>query len=338
MGVACCVAGCKNRCKAGSGICFYRIPKKPESKRRAWLTALTVNRYHGLCKQWEPSPYSRVCNQHFVTGRPHKDANHVDYIPTVNMQLYKNSRYKQPTSLMSGSSKEPQTQNDSVMLSRILNARAFQPKEIEVDTDREDVKPSLDADGNIISYTATPDSPDAQGSDDTLSCPSGSHSPCDPTPSDLNPLLAMTLKRESELRSKRLQLRNTPGTQQRESLDQDFQTVVVNMDSSWPGYSHPELSDQNADTNGSKDFVKSEPGLGGQLMDQETQENHHDSMIDADVNEGCHFEITAKYVMSKLGILTNVQRILAEKLIADVLFEAELGNLCLQSKVNVLGS
>jgi hypothetical protein len=47
------------------------------------------------------------------------------------------------------------------------------------------------------------------------------------------------------------------------------------------------------------------------------------------------FEITGKNVAPKLRILTNEQRIIAEKLINDVLYEAQLGSLTRNSRLIV---
>lgn len=46
------------------------------------------------------------------------------------------------------------------------------------------------------------------------------------------------------------------------------------------------------------------------------------------------FEITGKNVASELRILTNEQRIIAEKLISDVLYEAKLGTFNKNFKTN----
>jgi len=47
------------------------------------------------------------------------------------------------------------------------------------------------------------------------------------------------------------------------------------------------------------------------------------------------FEITGKNVASKLRILTKEQRIIAEKLLSDVLYEAQLGSLTRNSRLIV---
>jgi len=47
------------------------------------------------------------------------------------------------------------------------------------------------------------------------------------------------------------------------------------------------------------------------------------------------FEITGKNVASKLRILTKEQRIIAEKLINDVLYEAQLGILTRNSRLSM---
>jgi hypothetical protein len=49
------------------------------------------------------------------------------------------------------------------------------------------------------------------------------------------------------------------------------------------------------------------------------------------------FEITGKNVASELRILTKEQRIIAEKLISDVLNEAQLGSLTRNSRLIVNG-
>ena len=49
-------------------------------------------------------------------------------------------------------------------------------------------------------------------------------------------------------------------------------------------------------------------------------------------NEGM-FEMIGKYVASKLRILTKEQKIIAEKLINDVLYEAKLGSLTRNSRI-----
>ena len=75
MPVSCCAVNCTNRFKAGSGIGFYVFPVN-EDKRKAWIRA--VSRY-----KWQPKPSDRLCGAHFVKGRPSKDPNDIDFIPTI---------------------------------------------------------------------------------------------------------------------------------------------------------------------------------------------------------------------------------------------------------------
>ncbi|KAM9354261.1 uncharacterized protein KZ484_012436 [Pholidichthys leucotaenia] len=71
----CCAFGCTNRQKKGSNLKFYRLPAD-EDRRRRWLAALKR-------KDWSPSPYSRLCNQHFISGEKSIDPLSPDYIPSL---------------------------------------------------------------------------------------------------------------------------------------------------------------------------------------------------------------------------------------------------------------
>ena len=75
MPVSCCAVNCTNRFKAGSGIGFYVFPVN-EDKRKAWIRAVSR-------AKWTPKPSDRLCGAHFVKGRPSKDPNDIDFIPTV---------------------------------------------------------------------------------------------------------------------------------------------------------------------------------------------------------------------------------------------------------------
>ena len=153
-----------------------------------------------------------------------------------------------------------------------------------------------------------------------------------PRPSDLNPLIAMRLRKTMELPHQVSTLEETrlsPGKE----LDRDFHTFVVNMDSSSSLHSKHAEAIQQRQSDTDTESVATESGilLGEQL--------HQDASlkIESDLEDESHFEIVGKYVISKLRTLPNIQRIYAEKLINDVLFEAELGNLSRQSNINVLG-
>ncbi|XP_055997893.1 THAP domain-containing protein 1-like [Ostrea edulis] len=93
MVVSCCVIGCANRFDKSSPKSFYRIPKKPESRRELWISA--IKRQHISGKPWEPADHDRVCYLHFVTGSKSNDLSSPDYVPSVNMG-YDTIRQKNP--------------------------------------------------------------------------------------------------------------------------------------------------------------------------------------------------------------------------------------------------
>lgn len=75
MPVSCCAINCTNRFSKDSGIGFYVFPADSERRKR-WIHAISRDK-------WEPKSHDRVCGDHFVKGRPSKDANDIDYIPTI---------------------------------------------------------------------------------------------------------------------------------------------------------------------------------------------------------------------------------------------------------------
>ena len=56
----CCTFGCRNRGGQRLGLGFYRFPFKNEGRLRRWIQA--VRR-----EDWQPSKYSRICGDHFVS-------------------------------------------------------------------------------------------------------------------------------------------------------------------------------------------------------------------------------------------------------------------------------
>ena len=72
MVVTCCIVGCSKRRGRDKGVTFHSIPaivqtqgertKDLTSRRRLeWIAR--INR-----KDWNPSPHSRVCSEHFLSG------------------------------------------------------------------------------------------------------------------------------------------------------------------------------------------------------------------------------------------------------------------------------
>ncbi|XP_069108752.1 uncharacterized protein [Argopecten irradians] len=78
MVVSCCVIGCTNRFDKNDPRSFFRVPKKPESRRKLWISAIKRD-------NWEPTDNDRVCYSHFITGSKSNDDSNPDYIPSVNM-------------------------------------------------------------------------------------------------------------------------------------------------------------------------------------------------------------------------------------------------------------
>ena len=62
MVVSCCAYGCKNRFGEQHGLGFYRFPAVPEARRKEWIRAVKH-------QDWVPSRYSRICSDHFVSGK-----------------------------------------------------------------------------------------------------------------------------------------------------------------------------------------------------------------------------------------------------------------------------
>ena len=75
MPVSCCAVSCANRFSKDLLINFHRFPKEDERKKK-WIRAVSRDK-------WELKDHHRICSDHFVSGKPSKDPNHIDYVPTV---------------------------------------------------------------------------------------------------------------------------------------------------------------------------------------------------------------------------------------------------------------
>ncbi|KAL5469299.1 hypothetical protein EMCRGX_G030541 [Ephydatia muelleri] len=65
-----------NRYGERPGLGFYRFPVGPHDRRLKWIQAVSR-------KGWVPTVHSRICGDHFVSGRPVDSSKDVDYVPTV---------------------------------------------------------------------------------------------------------------------------------------------------------------------------------------------------------------------------------------------------------------
>ena len=85
-GTYCSAVDCHNCQSKGKerGIKFYRFPADPQ-RRKLW--ELRVKR-----ADWQPTPASRLCSEHFLSGSKSDDPNDVDYLPSV----FKTGHIKQP--------------------------------------------------------------------------------------------------------------------------------------------------------------------------------------------------------------------------------------------------
>ena len=75
MPTTCCAVNCANRHSRATTVTFHRFPEDPE-RRRLWIRAISRDK-------WELKDHNRICSDHFVSGKPSKDRDNVDYVPTV---------------------------------------------------------------------------------------------------------------------------------------------------------------------------------------------------------------------------------------------------------------
>ena len=90
MPVSCCAVSCANRFSKDSAIKFYRFPEEPR-RRELWIKAVSRSK-------WELKDHHRLCREHFVSGRPSKDPEDTDYVPTV----FKDGKQRRVTSKTPG--------------------------------------------------------------------------------------------------------------------------------------------------------------------------------------------------------------------------------------------
>ena len=61
MPSSCCAVGCTKRYSKEEGVRMFRFPKD-EAHRRLWIQAIRRDK-------WEPNSHSRVCCEHFISGK-----------------------------------------------------------------------------------------------------------------------------------------------------------------------------------------------------------------------------------------------------------------------------
>ena len=75
MPSSCCAIGCVSRYSKDKGVKLFRFPIG-KKQREAWIRAIWR-------EKWIPNDYSRICQLHFISGRPSRDSNDPDFVPTV---------------------------------------------------------------------------------------------------------------------------------------------------------------------------------------------------------------------------------------------------------------
>ncbi|XP_064461994.1 uncharacterized protein LOC135372273 [Ornithodoros turicata] len=79
----CAAVGCTNSSRKSEKKRFFRFPAGSlhAAKRAKWVLAMCRVNEDG--SPWEPTANSRVCSDHFLTGKPSRFIDHPDYVPSV---------------------------------------------------------------------------------------------------------------------------------------------------------------------------------------------------------------------------------------------------------------
>lgn len=79
----CAALGCLNRRGRDCDVGFFRFPspKLQGPRRKRWAAAL--RRFNDDGTPWEPTNASRICGDHFYTGRPQRARGHPDHVPSI---------------------------------------------------------------------------------------------------------------------------------------------------------------------------------------------------------------------------------------------------------------
>ena len=113
----CCAKNCFNR-ESKDKVSFYRIPKAVDTatkaRRKAWLQK--ISRVGPDGKPWKPTKNSRLCSEHFISGRKSDDPKSPNYIPRIfshrNVKKPKERRTRVSRRLFVQNGCEGQTDHD----------------------------------------------------------------------------------------------------------------------------------------------------------------------------------------------------------------------------------
>ncbi|XP_060789859.1 uncharacterized protein LOC132894265 isoform X6 [Neoarius graeffei] len=96
MPESCSAFGCNNRRGDKPGLTFHRFPVNPE-RREQWRAAVKRD-------DWTPTRYSRVCGEHFISGKKSDNPRSPDYVPSIFTRT-KSSAKRQNTKALQKSEK-----------------------------------------------------------------------------------------------------------------------------------------------------------------------------------------------------------------------------------------
>ncbi|XP_056135061.1 peroxynitrite isomerase THAP4-like [Lampris incognitus] len=117
MVISCCHVQCAIRQGCKPNLAFYRVPFDADRRWR-WIAA--INR-----KDWQPSKYSRICNEHFLRGKKSDDPLSPDYVPSVFAHMKTPEKRRAQKSLEKYEVREAMRKRKSQESSKTKAARAL---------------------------------------------------------------------------------------------------------------------------------------------------------------------------------------------------------------------
>ena len=75
----CCVVNCHKR-TGRDKVSFFHVNRANKTQTDMWCQAIRRENPDGSL--WRPSPHSKICGAHFIKGKPSRDVNDPDYVPS----------------------------------------------------------------------------------------------------------------------------------------------------------------------------------------------------------------------------------------------------------------
>ncbi|XP_039300183.1 uncharacterized protein LOC111062206 [Nilaparvata lugens] len=87
--VNCSVVGCHNNYMNTENVVFYSFPTRSwdKERREKWISSVKRIKEDGT--PWQPTIYSRICSDHFISKKRNDHPLHPDYVPSVFPDCYK---------------------------------------------------------------------------------------------------------------------------------------------------------------------------------------------------------------------------------------------------------